>query len=92
MADLPVKTLTFLFTDIEGSTIRWERYPELMRDAVAAHDMLLQNIINEHHGTTFKTVGDAFYAAFSSANDAVSAAIAAQKALTATSWSDESSP
>ncbi|QBD82800.1 hypothetical protein EPA93_45295 [Ktedonosporobacter rubrisoli] len=48
MLTLPIGTLTFLFTDIEGSTVRWERYPEAMRRAVARHDSLLQEIMEAH--------------------------------------------
>ena len=65
MADLPTGTVTFLFTDIEGSTRLWEEQPEAMRLDLAHHDALLRAAIERHHGHVFTTVGDAFYAAFS---------------------------
>jgi predicted ATPase/class 3 adenylate cyclase/Tfp pilus assembly protein PilF len=85
---LPSGTLTFLFTDIEGSTKLWERYPEGMRWALARHDDLLRSAIQEHHGTIFKTVGDAFYAVFPSATEAVAAALHAQRALVEPGWGE----
>ena len=59
---LPAGTVTFLFTDIEGSTRLWEQYPEAMREALARHDALLRGVIEASGGAVFKTVGDAFYA------------------------------
>ena len=56
-------TVTFLFTDIEGSTKRWDTMPDAMTAALAHHDVLLRSAI-ENNGGTSKTVGDAFYAAF----------------------------
>ena len=64
MAELPSGTVTFLFTDIEGSTTRWEHQPEAMRVALARHDALLRAAIDEHGGHVVKTMGDAFHAAF----------------------------
>ena len=78
---LPSGTVTFLFTDIEGSTRLWEQQPEAMRDALARHDTLLRSAIEDNSGVVFKTVGDAFCAAFSTALDALKAALAAQCAL-----------
>lgn len=92
MPNLPGGTITFLFTDIEGSTTRWEHHPEHMRTAVARHDALLHEIMYTHHGVVFKTVGDAFYVAFSSARDALEAAITAQQALAREPWEQEISP
>ena len=51
-------TVTFLFTDIEGSTQRWDRYQEAMRVAVERHDAMLRRAIERHGGYVFKTVGD----------------------------------
>lgn len=82
----PTGTITFLFTDIEGSTVLWERAPEAMRAALAHHDALLRRAIEEHGGYVFKTVGDAFCAAFAAAPAAASAALAAQAALRAAAW------
>ena len=62
-ADTSIGTFTFLFTDIEGSTKRWEQHPEQMRVALARHDELLRHAIEAQGGRVFKTVGDAFYAA-----------------------------
>ena len=86
MTQLPTGTLTFLFTDIEGSTRRWERSPDLMRVALARHDELLRAAIVDHGGYVFKTVGDAFCAAFDTAPNGVSAALAAQRALHDEPW------
>src|SRR3712207_89605 len=73
MPDLPTGTVTFLFTDIEGSTTRWERQPQIMQAALARHDAILREAIEEHGGVVFKTVGDAFYAVFMTASDALRA-------------------
>ena len=89
MADLPTVTRSFLFTDIEGSTRRWEAFPAAMRAALARHDGLLRAAIEDHGGTVFKTVGDAFCAVFANAADALVAAVAAQRALAAEPWPDE---
>lgn len=78
--------LTFLFTDIEGSTYRWDRYPAEMEVALSRHDELLRGAILEHRGHVFKTFGDAFCAAFDTAGAAVAAAVAAQRVLHAESW------
>jgi class 3 adenylate cyclase/tetratricopeptide (TPR) repeat protein len=88
MADLPSGTVTFLFTDIQGSTARWEQYRLAMPAALARHDALVRRAIEEHGGTVFKTVGDAFCAAFRTAPDALAAAYAAQQWLAAADWSD----
>ncbi len=76
---LPSGTVTFAFTDIEGSTLRWERDPEAMEDAVRRHDALVRAAIEEHGGHVFKTVGDAFCAAFSRPQDGVAAVLTAQR-------------
>src|SRR5713101_6882539 len=88
MPEAPTGTVTFLFTDIEGSTTRWEHHPEAMRTALARHDALLRQVIGAHSGFVFKMVGDAVYAAFAIAADAVSAAIAAQRAVAAEPWGE----
>ena len=80
-AEGKISTLAFLFTDIEGSTVRWERYPEAMRVSLARHDGLLRQAITRHGGLVFKTVGDAFCAAFEGASAALSAAVEAHLAL-----------
>ena len=87
-AALPSGTVTFLFTDIEGSTRRWEDHDRAaMGDAVRRHDALLRAALGEHEGHVFKTVGDAFCASFSRPENAVAAALAAQRALTTEDFS-----
>jgi class 3 adenylate cyclase len=82
----PSGTVTFLFTDIQGSTRLWEQHPETVRAALARHDALLQQAIPGHNGLVFKTVGDAFCAVFSTAPEALAAARAAQQTLLAQDW------
>ncbi|HRA20393.1 MAG TPA: adenylate/guanylate cyclase domain-containing protein, partial [Anaerolineae bacterium] len=72
------RTRTFLFTDIEGSTTRWETQRAAMTAALRRHDALLRSAIEEQGGQVCKTVGDAFCAAFATASDALAAALAAQ--------------
>ncbi|MDQ6604889.1 MAG: tetratricopeptide repeat protein [Chloroflexota bacterium] len=86
MRELPSGTVTFLFTDIAGSTQRWEHDAEAMRAILARHDALLGAAIENQGGVVFKTVGDAFYAAFTNAPAALDAALAAQRALFAEQW------
>src|SRR5690349_20439206 len=62
MAELPTETVTFLFTDIEGSTRLWEQQSQTMRQAIARHDALLRDSIEINSGHVFKTIGDAFCA------------------------------
>ena len=81
------RTVTFLFTDIEGSTRLWDEAPLAMGPALARHDALMREAIAAVGGRTFKTVGDAFCAAFDSAPAAVAATLAAQFALAAEPWS-----
>lgn len=83
---LPGGTVTFLFTDIEGSTRLWEEHPRAMQAALALHDALLRASIENQGGYIFKTMGDQFCAAFSNPPDAVMAAITAQRALRAANW------
>src|SRR5215207_11387468 len=86
MHELPSGTVTFLFTDIEGSTRLWERAPEAMRAAVARHDELVGSAVQAHHGSLYKHVGDSVQAAFFRPTDALSAAVAAQRALANEPW------
>ena len=88
MPHLPDGTVTFLFTDIEGSTRMWEAHPDQMRPALARHDTLLRGAINGNNGVVFKTMGDAFFAVFATATDALGAMLAAQIALHAEPWPD----
>jgi len=84
---LPTTTITFLFTDIEGSTERWEHHREAMAAALARHDACLRPAIESHGGTVFKTIGDAFQAAFPDPIAALLAAAESQRALAAEDWS-----
>ena len=86
MAQPPSGTVTFLFTDIEGSTRRWEEQPDAMQHALARHDAILSTTIERHGGHIFKTVGDAFHAAFRTAPDTLRAAVEGQRALAAEGW------
>ena len=77
----PSGVVTFMFTDIEGSTRRWEADPEVMRAALAAHDDVLRSAIEERGGFLFKHTGDGVCAVFTSPRAAVDAAVTAQQAL-----------
>ncbi len=77
----PSGTVTFLFSDIEGSTQRWDRDRGAMQEAVRAHDRLMREAIAARAGRVFKTVGDAFCAAFATPESAAGAALDAQRAL-----------
>jgi class 3 adenylate cyclase len=83
---LPRGTVTFLFTDIEGSTRLWEDYPLQMQDALKRHDEVLRATVNDHGGYVFKMVGDACCAAFIYPREALDTALAAQRALFAEQW------
>jgi predicted ATPase/class 3 adenylate cyclase len=85
---LPAGTVTFLFTDLEGSTRLLEAHPAAYRDAVARHHALLQEAVAAHGGAVFETVGDAAYAAFARPTAAVAAALAGQLALHRESWGE----
>jgi predicted ATPase/class 3 adenylate cyclase len=84
----PSGTVTFLFTDIEGSTRLWESAPDAMRVALARHDEILRGAIESHGGYVFATGGDGFGAAFGRAHDALAAAGDAQTVLSAQRWPD----
>ena len=80
-AAAPSGVVTFLFTDVEGSTRRWEADADAMRAALAAHDEVLRAAIEAHGGLLFKHTGDGVCAAFASPRSAVDAAVAAQREL-----------
>jgi predicted ATPase/class 3 adenylate cyclase/DNA-binding winged helix-turn-helix (wHTH) protein len=82
----PTGTVTFLMSDIEGSTQLWEAYPELMAVVLRRHDELLRETIERNEGHVVKTKGDGFHAAFSAAGQAVEAATAAQQLLCNEEW------
>jgi predicted ATPase/class 3 adenylate cyclase len=83
----PTGTVTFLFSDIEGSTERWERNREAMALAVARHDALMRTALESRSAYIFKTMGDAFCAAFALPEDAIVAALDAQRAIAAEDFS-----
>jgi len=91
MADLPTGTVTFMFTDIEGSTRLWKEHPHAMQTALARHHAILQQVFKAHNGHIFQIIGDAFCAAFTHAKDALAAAMEAQRSLHAEPW-DETGP
>lgn len=86
VASLPTGNVTFLYTDIEGSTERWERAPVAMREALVRHHAILRTAINEHGGVVYQIIGDAFVAVFAAAPAALHAALQAQRALLAEPW------
>src|SRR4051812_45030615 len=86
MPELPSGTVTFLFTDIEGSTPLWEREPERMRAALAQHNAIVRQAIDAQRGFVFKVIGDAFQTAFARPADGLAAALAAQRVLEAAEW------
>jgi predicted ATPase/class 3 adenylate cyclase len=83
---LPTGTVTFLFTDIVGSTQRWETQAPAMQRALARHDAILRQAITAQSGVVFKTVGDAFCAAFATAPAAVQAALTIQRLVLSEPW------
>ena len=88
MVERPTGTVTFLFTDVEGSTRLWEAHPLEMQVALERHDEILRSAIESNGGYVFSTAGDAFAAAFARAADAVAASVAAQRLLRVEEWTD----
>ena len=86
MTDLPAGTVTFLFTDIEGSTRLMQQLGDQYPPALQAHNQALRAAITEHRGRELRTEGDSFFAVFASAVDAVAAAAAAQESLEIQTW------
>jgi predicted ATPase/class 3 adenylate cyclase len=84
---VPTGLVTFLFTDIEGSSQRWETRREAMQLALRRHDRLMRAAIERHNGRVFKTMGDQFCAVFWSAPEAAAAALGAQTEIAAQDWS-----
>jgi len=81
MTNLPSGTVTFLFTDIEGSTQLWEQHPKEMKVALAKHDSILRTAIEYNHGHIIKNTGDGIFAVFERAIDAIDATIQGQRDL-----------
>lgn len=88
MADAPTGTINFLFTDIEGSTRLWDRFPAEMGAALARHDAIVRAACARHGGHVFKTVGDAFCVAFETPRAALDTAIEVQRALQSEDWGE----
>jgi class 3 adenylate cyclase len=88
-APLPTGTVTFLFTDIEGSTRLLTNLGARYDDALAEHSCILRAAIADHDGVEVSTEGDAFFAVFPSAVEAVRAAVQAQRDLATASWPDD---
>jgi len=86
MTNLPSGTVTFLFTDIEGSTKLAQEHPDEMPALLARHNQILHQAIEVHNGYVFQVVGDSFSAAFHSASDALNAALEAQRFLQNELW------
>jgi len=88
MSSQPSGTVTFLFTDIEGSTRKWEEHGAAMPAALEKHDRILREAIEHDDGYVFTTAGDAFAAAFTDPSAALAAAVSAQQALDSVEWGD----
>ena len=88
MTELPDGVVTFLFTDIEGSTRLWEEAPDLMMSALDQHDQVIDKAVHAHNGVSVKPrgEGDSRFIVFNSAVDAVSAAADLQRGLAAVDW------
>jgi class 3 adenylate cyclase len=80
--------LTFLFTDLVGSSRLWERFPQAMKAALERHDGILRSAVASSNGKIVKATGDGFIAVFLSARDAVSTCLAAQHGLTEERWGE----
>lgn len=88
MTSFPTGTVTFLFSDIEGSTRLWEQSPEKMEPALESHDRIMRQAISDAGGYIFATGGDAFSAAFQRPTEAIRAALGAQRELNTMSDGD----
>ena len=92
MPELPSGTLTFLFTDIEGSTPLWEKMPEVMDCAITLHHTILREVIEANDGLVFKIIGDAFQAVFQLASQGLNTAIDIQRRLATAEWPEACGP
>jgi predicted ATPase/class 3 adenylate cyclase len=86
MAELPTGTVSFLFTDLEGSSRLWEEFPDVMHAALARHDEILRTSVEDHGGQVVKMRGDGVHAVFATADAAIVAAIGAQFAMSEENW------
>jgi DNA-binding NarL/FixJ family response regulator/class 3 adenylate cyclase len=89
MTDLPSGTVTFLFSDIEGSTVLLRRLRDRYAGVLADHQRLLRTAFEEHGGSEIDTQGDSFFFCFRKARDAVRAAVAGQRALRTYEWPED---
>src|ERR1700694_685586 len=91
MAGLPEGTLTFMLTDVVGSTRAWESAPAAMREAMARHDRIVDRSLKQHHGTDVPSgrAGDSILAVFSKAADAAAGALSLQRDFAAERWPEE---
>jgi predicted ATPase/class 3 adenylate cyclase len=88
VTELPSGTVTFLFTDVEGSTRLWEQHADAMRQALARHDEIVRGVIDASGGRVVKTTGDGFHAVFATAHSGVESALEAQLALAEEVWGE----
>ncbi|HXG75188.1 MAG TPA: adenylate/guanylate cyclase domain-containing protein [Gaiellaceae bacterium] len=88
MPNLPSGTVTFVFSDIEGSTALLKRLGERYGDLLAEHRRVVREVFGRHGGVEIDSQGDSFFFAFSRARDAVAAAVEAQRAHAAHAWPD----
>jgi len=86
MAELPSGTVTFLFSDVEGSTRLLARLRDRYAEVLAEHQRLLRAAFDEHDGREVHTEGDGFFVAFARASDAIAAAVSAQRSLASQGW------
>ncbi len=77
----PSGNVTFLFTDVEGSTALWDRHPAVMKDLLTEHDRIVRGVVEAHGGYVFTTAGDSFSVAFTNVRDALDAALEVQASL-----------
>ncbi|MCI0830783.1 MAG: tetratricopeptide repeat protein, partial [Chloroflexi bacterium] len=87
-SELPTGLITYLFTDVQGSTPLWQQHPQEMRDVMARHDLLVTSAVDENGGMVVRPrgEGDSIFAVFQRATDAVSAACSAQQTLQREVW------
>jgi predicted ATPase/class 3 adenylate cyclase len=88
MESVAAGTTTFLFTDVEGSTRLWERFPDGMKDALRRHDAILRAAVESAGGRVVKSTGDGMMAVFGHPADATTASLVAQRGLTGEAWAD----
>jgi WD40 repeat protein/class 3 adenylate cyclase/DNA-binding XRE family transcriptional regulator len=89
---LPEGLVTFLATDIEGSTLRWERAPQAMQQALTRHHAILQQLTKLYGGQVLHTAGDSFICVFADASAALQSGLALQRALLAEPWPEAVAP